>query len=88
MKNIRIFLLLILFIFNSANAEVIKNIKIENNDRVSKESIIAFGNIKLGSDYNDTQINKILNDLYDTNFFEDIKIKVESSTLIIDYDDV
>ena len=83
MKNIRIFLLLILFIFNSANAEVIKNIKIENNDRVSKESIIAFGNIKLGSDYNDTQINKILNDLYDTNFFEDIKIKVESSTLII-----
>ena len=83
MKNIRIFLLLLLFIFNSANAEVIKNIKIENNDRVSKESIIAFGNIKLGSDYNDTQINKILNDLYDTNFFEDIKIKVESSTLII-----
>lgn len=83
MKNIRIFLLLLLFIFNSANAEVIKNIKIENNDRVSKESIIAFGNIKLGSDYNDNQINKILNDLYDTNFFEDIKIKVEASTLVI-----
>ena len=83
MKNIRIFLLLLLFIFNSANAEVIKNIKIENNDRVSKESIIAFGNIKLGSDYNDNQINKILNDLYDTNFFEDIKIKVEDSTLVI-----
>ena len=35
------------FIF-SAKAEIINDIKLENNKRVSKESIIAFGNIKLG----------------------------------------
>ncbi len=87
MKNIRFFLLIFLFIYNSASAEIINNIKIINNKRVSEESIIAFGNIKLGKDYNESQINKILVDLYDTNFFSDIKLKVESGTLIINVEE-
>ena len=48
MKKILLSLLLIFFYFIQLKAEVIKDIKLENNKRVSKESIIAFGNIKLG----------------------------------------
>ena len=84
MKNILLFLLLIVFIFGSANAEVVLDVKVENNKRVSKESIIAFGNIKLGADYNEKEINKILIDLYNTNFFSDIKLNVVNGILIVD----
>ncbi len=83
MKNILLFLLLIVFIFGSANAEVVKDVKVENNKRVSKESIIAFGNIKLGTDYNEKEINDILIDLYNTNFFSDIKLNVVNGILIV-----
>ena len=84
MKKILLFqLLLICIFFISAKAEVIKDIKLENNIRVSKESIIAFGNIKIGKDYSETEINQILIDLYDTNFFSDIKLKIENNILII-----
>ena len=57
MKNIKIILLIIYFLYGSVNAEIIKDVKVENNKRVSKESIIAFGNIELGSDYNEGDIN-------------------------------
>ena len=83
MKKIFLSLLLINIFYFSVNAEVIDNIKLENNTRVSKESVISFGNIKLGKDYSDEEINQILIDLYDTNFFSDIKIRIENNTLII-----
>ena len=69
MKKIIFQLLIICIFFISAKAEIINNIKLENNIRVSKESIIAFGNIKLGKDYSETEINQILVDFYNTNFF-------------------
>ncbi len=84
MKNIKIILLIIFFLYGSVNAEIIKDVKVENNKRVSKESIIAFGNIELGSDYNEGDINNILIELYNTNFFSDIKLKVENGILIVD----
>ncbi len=82
------FIILIILIFNtllsSVYAEIIRDVKINNNLRVSKESIISFGNIKIGSDYSENQLNQILIDLYDTNFFSDIKLKIENNILIID----
>ena len=83
MKNIRLSLIIFYFCINFANAEIINDVKVENNKRVNKESIIAFGNIKLGLDYNDESINKILIDLYETNFFSDIKLRVINGVLIV-----
>ena len=84
MKKILLALLLLNFMLFSAKSEIINDIKLENNIRVSKESILAFGNIKLGKDYTEDEINQILGDLYNTNFFSDIKLKVENNVLIID----
>tara|TARA_B100000963_G_scaffold71464_1_gene59579 strand:+ start:191 stop:2431 length:2241 start_codon:yes stop_codon:yes gene_type:complete len=87
MKYIR-FLLILFFFHNSlAYAEVINDVKIENNKRVSKESIIAFGKIKLGSDYDEKSINEILIDLYNTNFFSDIKLRVENGVLFVNVEE-
>ncbi|WP_075520415.1 outer membrane protein assembly factor BamA [Candidatus Pelagibacter communis] len=80
----RILLSLLFFaFFISVRAEIINDIKLENNIRVSKESIISFGNIKLGTDYSESDVNQILLDLYETNFFSDIKLKIENNILII-----
>ena len=84
MRKILLTLLLLNFILFSAKSEIINDIKLENNKRVSKESVLAFGNIKLGKDYSENEINQILGDLYNTNFFSDIKLKVENNILIID----
>ena len=83
MKKILFQLLIILVFCISAKAEVIKDVKLENNIRISKESIIAFGNIKLGEDYTETEINQILVDLYNTNFFSDLKLRIENNVLIV-----
>ena len=84
MKKILLALLFLNFMLFSAKSEIINDIKLENNIRVSKESILAFGNIKLGKDYTENEINQILGDLYNTNFFSDIKLKVENNVLIVD----
>ena len=83
MKKILLQLIIIFLLIFAAKAEVINDIKLENNIRISKESIIAFGNIKIGKNYSETEVNQILVDLYNTNFFSDIKIKIENNILII-----
>ena len=83
MKKILLQLIIIFLFIFTAKAEVINDIKLENNIRISKESIIAFGNIKIGKNYSETEVNQILVDLYNTNFFSDIKIKIENNILII-----
>ena len=83
MKKILLQFIILFILISTAKAEVINDIKLENNIRISKESIIAFGNIKIGKDYSETEINQILLDLYKTNFFSDIKIQIENNTLIV-----
>ena len=84
MKNIfTLSILLSIFINLSLNAAIIKNIEIKNNNRISKETIITYGQINLNTDYNEEQINEILKNLYNTNFFKNIKINLENEKLVI-----
>ena len=85
MKNITIILLFVFtFCINVAQSAIIEKIKIENNNRISKETIITYGDIKLNQDYDSKRVNEIIKNLYETNFFEDLKISIEGNTLIID----
>ena len=87
MKKFFLSILLVIIFFKSVNAEVINDVKLKNNKRVSKESIIAFGKIKFGKDYSETEINQILIDLYDTNFFSNIKLEIENNILVVDVEE-
>ena len=87
MKKFLLSIVLVCLLFNSANADLINDIKLENNKRVSKESIIAFGNIKLGKDYSETELNQILVDLYETNFFLNIKLEIVDNVLVINVEE-
>ena len=87
MKKIVLSILLVCIFFVSAKAEMINDVKLENNKRVSKQSIIAFGNIKIGKDYSEAEINQILVDLYNTNFFKNIKLEITNNILIINVEE-
>ena len=79
-KLIAVTLLSILFT-PFLKAEVVKNIQISGNKRVSNETIKIYGEIKVGKDYSEQGLNKILNNLYETNFFQDVKIELNNGNL-------
>ena len=58
----RILFLIIFLTFQMslAKSEVVKKIIIENNDRVSKETIITFSNVNLNDDISQDDLNDVL----------------------------
>ena len=76
--------LCLLFLATICFAEIFKNIKVDGNKRISKESIIVFGNILINEDYNDDSLNLLLKNLYETNFFKQVKLNINKNTLYID----
>jgi len=76
--------LTILFILTpSVFAEVIKEVDVTGNKRISKDTIIVLGDIKLNNDYDDLKLNETLKKLYQTNFFSNISISINQEILKI-----
>ena len=71
------------FIFLNLHSEIIKYVKVSGNKRISEETIKVYGNIKIGEDYNESNLNSILQDLYKTNFFENINVEIKNNILLI-----
>ena len=86
MKKLLISLCFIIF-STSINAAVVKKVLVNNNNRISKETIITYGQIEIGKNYNDEDVNKILKNLYGTDFFKNISLKIENETLLIDVEE-
>ncbi len=76
-------LIILLFINISANSEIVKEIKVEGNQRVSSETVKVFSGVEINSDLTSDQINNILKNLFSTNYFSDISINLENNVLYI-----
>ena len=72
-----------MFINQFATAEIIKDINISGNNRISKETLLVFSKMNIGDDLSSTDLNNILKDLYETNFFENVEIKLNNGILNI-----
>jgi outer membrane protein insertion porin family len=77
------FILIFLFLSFNLSAEIVKKIDVQGNERISKETIKVYGNITLNNNYSTFDLNNILKDLYNTEFFEDVKISLSNGTLNI-----
>src|SRR5210317_790363 len=64
-------------------SEIIRDVVVEGNNRISKQTIITYGNIKLNTNYDNEKINDVLKNLYSTNFFENISITKTNDNLKI-----
>ena len=82
----RLLTLIIFFVFLNINfvfAKTFENIKITGNKRVSLNSIIVLGDIDTKGDYTDRELSQIIKKLYETDFFENIKIDISNNLMII-----
>ena len=74
---------ILFFISSLSIAQTISEIKVDGNKRISKESIIIFGDIDLNKSYNDDDLDIVLKNIYETNFFKEINLKINNSILEI-----
>ena len=90
MKLFKIFSLTILlnyFFLSFSNSEIIKEIRIDGNERITDEIILMFSNIELGQDIKDSQINEIIKNLYETNFFDNVSVSLNNNKILINVDE-
>ena len=78
-----IYILVFTFFTAAINADVVKKIEIDGNKKVSDETIKIYGKIELNTNLNENDLNKILQNLYETNFFENVSVNLEENTLKI-----
>ena len=65
------------------NAEKINDVVIDGNSRISKETILIYGNINNGDEISEKKINDIIKNLYQTDFFSDVKVRFNNSVLYV-----
>ena len=73
---------LVVSAYNS-HSEIIKNIRITGNERITNETLLTFLPPLLNKEVTDSDINSITKNLYETNFFKDVTIKLEEDLLLI-----
>ena len=84
-KMPKLLILTILFFFklNLVFSEVVNDIQVKGNNRVSEKTIINFSDLKKGDNTTKKILNESLKKLYDTNFFELVEFKLENNILVI-----
>ena len=78
----KIILILTIFCF-PVNSEVIKEIKVSGNQRVSSETVKVFSGIKKNSDLSEFELNDILKKLYATSYFKNVSLNIDKNILYI-----
>ena len=82
----KIFISIVLFfIFFNVNSysEIVKKIEIKGNERISSETIIVFGDVAVGKNYDVRDVNLLIKKLYETNFFSNISVELKNNKLSI-----
>jgi len=77
-----VFTFLLLFSSNSFS-ELVKKIEINGNERISNETILIFGDITLGKDYEKSDVNVLIKKLYQSDFFSEIDVQIQNNKLTI-----
>ena len=73
-KNFIKIIIIFFWLTQNTIGDIIEDIILEGNNRISKETIITYGDIELNKVYTNEEINEIFKNLYSTNFFENITI--------------
>ncbi len=64
-------------------SQTLNEIKIVGNERISDQTIILFSKAKIGNIIQEKDLNIYLKNLYETNFFKNINLKLEGNVLFI-----
>ena len=89
MKRTNSFLIFVILIFLDAsisfsNEYIIKRFEVKGNKRIPTSYITNITNNYLNKKITDEEINQITKDLYQSDFFDDISIRVDNEKLLIE----
>ena len=84
LKYFLFFLIILFYPISHLKSDTINNIQITGNERIPDETILMFSKFSVGDSLTEDSLNKILVDLYESNFFEDVSIIFKDNKLIID----
>ena len=83
LKVLLLSLVVLLLFIHNLHSEIIKNIKISGNERITNETLLTFLPPLLDKEITDSEINSITKNLYETNFFKDVTIELKDDLLLI-----
>ena len=84
MTNFLLKIAVSIFIFiGSVSAEILNKFDISGNKRISDETIIIFSDLKVNKEISKSELDKVIKNLYKTNFFKNINLNFENNTLFI-----
>ena len=78
---IKFLIAFVIFFSQLVSAEIINQVKVIGNERISSETIKVYGGIKINSNYEKSDVDQILKKLYATEFFEEINISLSNGVL-------
>ena len=90
MKLFKVFSLTILFnifFLSFSFSEIVKEIKVKGNERITDEIISMFSGIELGQDLKNSDINNVIKNLYETNFFNNVSVALNNNIILINVDE-
>ena len=64
-------------------SETVKSIVLDGNDRISEETILMFADVKIGDDLTASEINDILKNIYESEFFNNVSVDFDKNVLKI-----
>ena len=78
-----VFILLFLVFSVKSYSEIVTKVEVKGNERISSETIVIFGDITIGKNYESSDINLLIKKLYETTFFSNISVELQNGQLSI-----
>jgi len=83
MSKYFLFFIIFLFKITFVNAEIVKSISVNGNNRISDKTVIIFSKVNIGDELIINDLNEIIVNLYNTDFFENISVNLKDNVLSI-----
>ena len=83
LKSIFFAFLLLIISIKLSYSEIVKKIEIVGNERLAKETIILFSEIKVGDNIVSSDLNDAFKKIFETDYFKDIKVNFYNGNLQI-----
>ncbi len=81
--KINIIFVFFIILTSTLRAEIINNINVDGNQRISVETIKMFADVSINDDITESELNEILKKLYNTNFFDLVSVNITNKILNI-----
>ena len=73
----------LIYFISFSKSEIVKELVVLGNERVSDETVVMFSDVNINQKIDTEKLNNILNNLYETNFFENVSISLKDNKLEI-----